>query len=98
MMGWYSGSLNSLAWMGMGLFWLVLLGLLVWLAIRLLPGKSQEPEPRTTPANPPTASAVASAAVPALAILDERLANGEVDLTTYRTIRATLLESRESRR
>lgn len=98
MMGWYGGSMNGLAWMGMGLFWLVLLGLIVWLAIRLLPGKSHEAKPATTSPLPPTAAPGASAATPALAILEERLANGEVDLKTYRTIRATLLERREDKR
>ena len=98
MMGWYGGGMTGFAWMGMGLFWLALLGLIVWLAIRLLPGKSQEPTAASTAAISPTASSVASAAAPALAILDERLASGEVDVETYRTIRATLVEGREGKR
>ncbi|HEY5514713.1 MAG TPA: hypothetical protein VIK12_00730 [Pengzhenrongella sp.] len=88
MMGWYGGGMTGFAWMGMGLFWLVLLGLIVWLVLRLLPGKA----PAAPPAGPTSAS-TASAAEPALAILDQRLAAGEVDVETYRTIRATL-ESR----
>ncbi len=95
-MGWYGGGMTGLAWMGMGLFWLLLLGLIVWLVIRLLPGNSQEPRPATTVSISP--SRVASAAAPALAILDERLASGEVDVETYRTIRATLFEGHERER
>ncbi|WP_430868404.1 hypothetical protein [Demequina aurantiaca] len=95
MMGWNGGGMNGIAWMGMGLFWLVLLGLILWLVIRLLPGRSEEPLPATSPAIAPRTAPTASAAEPALAILDTRLANGEVDLETYRTIRATLLKGRE---
>ena len=94
MMGWYGGGMTGFAWMGMGLFWLALLGLIVWLVIRLFPGKSQEPKAATAAAVSP----VASAAAPALAILDERLASGEVDVETYRTIRAMLVEGRDGKR
>ena len=38
MMGWYGGGMGSVGWLGMGLFWLILLGLIVWLVARLLPG------------------------------------------------------------
>ena len=93
-MGWYGGGMTGFAWIGMGLFWLALLGLIVWLVIRLLPGKSQEPKAATSAAVLP----VASASAPALAILDERLASGEVDVETYRTIRATLVEGHEGKR
>ena len=62
MMGWNSGGgMGSLGWLGMGVFWLILLGLIVWLVIRLLPGSS-EPPTRT-----PGESAVE--------ILDRRMAN-----------------------
>ncbi len=85
--------MTGLAWMGMGLFWLVLLGLIVWLVLRLLPGRPQgalpAPSAPAAPAGPAT-----SGAEPALAILDRRLAAGEVDVETYRTIRATILEGR----
>ena len=94
-MGWYGGGMNGFAWMGMGLFWLVLIGLIVWLVLRLLPGRAQAaasapPAPTSTPAM--------SGVEPALAILDHRLAAGEVDLETYRTIRATLIEGRGAAR
>jgi len=52
----------------MGLFWLILLGLIVWLVIRLLPG-SNGGTTRDTGRS-------------ALEILDRRLASGEIDLIT----------------
>ena len=94
-MGWHGGGMTTFAWVGMGLFWLTLLALLIWLAVKLFPGNSQRPQPAAVGALPPSAPSVASAARPALAILDERLAAGEVDVETYRTIRATLVEGRE---
>lgn len=93
-MGWYGGGMSGFAWMGMGLFWLALLGLIVWLVIRLLPGKSEVPHVATAD----TAAPAGSVATPALAILDERLASGEVDVETYRAIRAVLIEGREGKR
>ncbi len=91
-MGWYGGGMTGFAWLGMGLFWLVLLGLIVWLVLRLLPGKGQAAS--SAPMNPPAASGVD----PALAVLDHRLAAGEVDLEGYRTIRAAILEARGATR
>ena len=38
MMGWYGNGTGALGWLGMGVFWLILLGLIVWLVARLLPG------------------------------------------------------------
>ena len=39
MMGWYGGSgTGSLGWLGVGAFWLILLGSIIWLVVRLLPG------------------------------------------------------------
>ncbi len=95
MMGSYGGGMTGFAWMGMGLFWLALLGLIVWLVVRLFPGKPHDPKAVSAS---PTALAAPSVAAPALAILDERLANGEIDLDKYRTIRAALVENREGER
>lgn len=91
MMGYYGGGMTGFAWVGMGLFWLVLLAFIAWLVIRLLPGTSQAPKTIAS-------TSMAQVATPALAILDERLASGEVDLDTYRGIRAALLENREGDR
>jgi putative membrane protein len=77
MMGWYGGGMGAFMWLGMGLFWLILLGLIVWLVIRLLPGSS-EPPTRT-----PGQSAVE--------ILDRRMANGEIDMEAWQAQRAALL-------
>jgi putative membrane protein len=80
MMGWKSSSgMGSLGWLGMGVFWLILLGLIVWLVVRLLPdsgsGKSAD---RSTDDS-------------ALDILDRRLANGQLDLPSWQAQRAALL-------
>lgn len=90
MMGWYGTGMGGFGWLGMGLVWLVLIGLIVWLVARLLPGRA--PQPPT----PPTGAAPRSesAADPVLEILDQRLARGEVDVETYRSVKATLLGGR----
>ena len=38
MMGWYGGGgMGSLGWLGIGVFWLALILLVIWLVVRLLP-------------------------------------------------------------
>ena len=76
-MGWYGGGMGTFMWPGMGLFWIILLGLIVWLVIQLLPGSS-EPPTRT-----PGKSTVE--------IVDRRMANGEIDMETWQAQRAALL-------
>lgn len=61
---------------------LVVVGGLVWLAIRLF--SSSGGGARPLPAAPPTPNA--------LAILDDRLARGDLDVEEYRARRAALLE------
>jgi len=80
MMGWYGGGMGPFGWLAMGLFWLVLLGLIVWLVTRLLPAGSGG----TTH---PTSQSP-------LEVLDRRLASGEIDLDTWQTLRAALLAAR----
>lgn len=77
MMGWYGGGMGMLGMLGMGVFWLVLLGLIVWLVIRLLPGSGDQPT-RTTGES-------------ALEILDRRMASGEIELEAWQVQRAALL-------
>ena len=80
MMGWYGGGMGPLGWLAVGLFWLVLLGLIVWLVTRLLPsGSSGTSRP---------------AGESPLEILDRRLASGEIDLDTWQAQRAALLAAR----
>jgi putative membrane protein len=77
MMGWYGGGMGALGWLAMGVFWVFLLGLIVWLVIRLLPGSSDGP----TRAHGESA----------VEILDRRMASGEIDLETWQAQRAALL-------
>ena len=77
-MGWYGGGMGAFGWLGMGLFWLILLGLIVWLVTRLLPG-SRDGQP---------ARSVGESAVE---VLDRRMANGEMDMETWQAQRAALL-------
>ena len=79
-MGSYGGGMSPLGWLAMGLFWLILLGLIVWLVTRLLPAGSGA-------ATGPTGESP-------LEILDRRLAIGEIDLDTWRAQRAALLAAR----
>ena len=76
MMGWYGNGMGATGWLGMGVFWFVLLGLIVWLVVRLLPG-SGEGTTRYTGES-------------ALEILDRRLASGEIDVETWQAQRAAL--------
>jgi putative membrane protein len=79
MMGWYGGGMGPLGWLAMGLFWLILLGLIVWLVTRLLPAGGGTTRP---------------AGESPLEILDRRLASGEIDLDTWQAQRAALLAAR----
>jgi putative membrane protein len=83
MMGWYGGGMGPLGWLGMGLFWLILIGLIMWLVIRLLPGSAGVT--RDTGESP-------------LEILDRRLASGQIDLDIWQAQRVALLGARGDRR
>ena len=37
MMRWYGGGMGLLGWFAMGAFWLILIGLVVWLVARSMP-------------------------------------------------------------
>jgi putative membrane protein len=71
MMRWYGSGMGPVGWLAMGLFWLILLGLIVWLVARLLPGSSAEKSGTTTES--------------AAEILDRRLASEEIDVQAWRT-------------
>ena len=84
MMGWYGNGTGSLGWLGMGVFWLILLGLIVWLVMRLLPGSGGGTTRNTGES--------------ALEILDRRLASGQIDLEPWQTQRAALLGAQDARK
>jgi putative membrane protein len=80
MMGWYGGGgMGSLGWLGMGVFWVILLGVIVWLVVRLLPDSGSGN------------SAARGKGDSALDILDRRLASGQLDLPSWQAQRAALL-------
>ncbi|AXG14439.1 SHOCT domain-containing protein [Intrasporangium calvum] len=84
MMGWYGSGMGFAGWFFMGLFWLVLLGVIIWAVVRLLPSR-QHPTGGTSVTETPEE------------ILDRRFARGEIDAETYRAQRAVLAESRGRR-
>ena len=84
MMGWYGGGMGWGAWLAMGMFWLVLLGLIVWLVARLLPGSS--------------GGTARDSGESALEILDRRLASGQIDLEAWQAQRAALVAAQRDKR
>jgi len=83
MMGWYGGSgMGSLGFLGMGVFWLALILLVIWLVVRLLPGSGTT---RNTGES-------------ALEILDRRLANGQIDFEPWQAQRASILTAQGDRK
>jgi putative membrane protein len=85
MMGWYGrGGMSSLGWLGMGLFWLILLGLIIWLVVRLLPRGGS--------------GTTRSSGESALEILDRRLASGELDTEAWQAQRAALVGANGDRK
>lgn len=93
MMDWYGGGGSSFAplmWMMMGLFWIALIALIIFLVIRLLPGSG------TTRAASLAPQPVSTAPESPEQILDRLFALGEIDEQTYRTRRTALAEMRRS--
>ena len=85
MMGWYGrGGMGSVGWLGMGVFWLVLLGLIIWLVVRLLPGSGS--------------GTTRSTGESALEILDRRLASDEIDTEAWQAQRAALVGAQQNRK
>ena len=84
MWGWDMGpGWGGMFWMGLqSLFWFVLLGLLIWLLIRWLSGRTTfgTPHAPSAPPNPPSA----------LEILRQRYARGEIDTATFENMRERL--------
>ena len=83
MMGWYGGGgMGSLGWLGIGVFWLALILLVIWLVVRLLPSSAKT---RNTGES-------------ALEILDRRLADGQIDVEPWQAQRAAILTARGDRK
>ncbi len=75
MMNGWNGGMTWEGWFFMGLFWVLLIGVIVFAAAQLFPGRREtrtetQEEPRT--------------------ILERRLASGEIDVETYEQLRRTL--------
>jgi len=87
MMGWYGGGMGGGAWILIGLFWIALIALIIWLVVRLLPSSGQGR------AQTPTAFGPSTSESP-LEILDRRFAQGEIDPETYQAHRAALIAAR----
>jgi len=85
MMGGFGNGMGSLGWLGMGVFWLVLLGLIVWLVMRLLPDNRGGGSTR-------------DAAESTLEILDRRMAKGEIDTQTWQAQRDALTGAARDRK
>jgi putative membrane protein len=81
MMG-YGWGMGPAGWIFMGLFWIVLIGVVVWAAVSLLPGS------RGTRRGPETPQE----------ILDRRFALGELDVEQYRRACEELAAGRSARR
>ena len=85
MMWGYGYGWQGMLWMGLGsLFWLVLLGLAIWLLVRWL-SRTSHPATPSYPGNSPTPSA--------MEILRQRYARGEIDTETFQAMRARLEET-----
>lgn len=89
MMGWYGsgmGGWGPFMWLFMGLFWVALIGLIVWLVARLLPGPGARPQGSVGIGGGPVESPEQ--------VLDRLFAMGEIDEATYRSRRTALGEMR----
>ena len=81
MMGWCGGGMGWGGWLAMSLFWLLLLGVILFLGLRLLPGGWRGGSGGPGPESPEE-------------ILDRRFAQGEIDVETYQAQRAALARAR----
>lgn len=86
MMWYYSPGWGGMLWMGLsGLFWLILLGLVIWLLVRWIIRQQTVARP-LLPGTPPNLPS-------AMEILRQRYARGEIDEATFTRMRAHLEET-----
>ncbi len=90
MMGWYGAGMG-VGWVFMGLFWIALIGAIVWLVVEL--ARTGHRPNQGTPYQTPATGFGPVATPSPLEVLDRRLAAGKIDLATYQQVRAALLES-----
>jgi len=87
MMGWYDGGhmggYAPVMWIFMLLFWVALIALIVFLAVRLFPSDKH-----------PTGAAPTGVQETPAQILDRMFATGQLDEETYRARRSALAEMR----
>lgn len=122
MMGWYGGGMHDGFMLMMVVFWVLLIGAIVWLVVALArsgrhggtgarpwgpvprgyaqygpghgpSGPGAGPDPAGPWGHGPTGPTAPSGESP-FEVLDRRLAAGEIDVDTYRQLRAVLLEGR----
>ncbi|WP_448062408.1 hypothetical protein [Cellulomonas hominis] len=84
MMG-YGWGMGAGGWIAMTVFWVALIVLVVWLVVRAFPDGQR-----------PSGGPHGGAQETPEQILDRRYAGGEIDLDTYRTMRAALASSRSA--
>jgi putative membrane protein len=78
----YGWGMNWTGWLFMGLFWALLLGVILWAVVRLLPASTHRDQSvHDSPEE----------------ILDRRFASGELDAETYRAQREALAAARGRR-
>ena len=82
MMNWYGGGMGIGAWLFIGLFWLALIGLIVWLVARLLPSSKPGSDTRESTEE----------------ILDHRFAMGEIDVDTHAAQGGALVAAKVGRK
>lgn len=78
MFGGFHEGMGAGGWVLMSLFWIALLAVVVWAIARVVPARGEHP--RETP----------RASEEPLAILDRRLARGEIDGETYEQLHEKL--------
>jgi len=89
MMG-YGFGMGAGGWIAMAVFWIGVIGLVIWLVVRAFPGSRRDDG--VGGAQP----GVAQGETPEQ-LLDRRFASGEVDVETYESMRATLRANRSGK-